>query len=309
MIDLQRQVAAGGVSRHETFTPRYGWLKKGYEGAIKDGKSFNAPDAIERFGVGKNMVKSIRSWCLAFHLLEPNHGDERKGQKGALRPTELGNKILSDNGWDPFLEDIASLWLMHWQLFVPPFEAASWPLAFNHCSLQTFDHKQLTRVLVSAAIQYEKLSSVSESSFDKDASCLIRMYSDGRSEPVIGIDCPFAQLDIIRGAEEPNTFRFVISEKQTLPSLIFAASCFSYAEYTQPTQKSLSLHKIVYEFNSPGVAFKISETEVGRLLDDAVQQMSGVQFVESMGNRQLQYDKQPSELFWDALQLHYEGYS
>jgi len=306
MIDLREQISFGGVSRHETFTPRYGWLKKGFDEIVNDGKAFNAQDAIERLGVGKNMVRSIRSWCLAFHLVEPYESIDKKGKKGPLRPTKLGIKLLSDNGWDPYLEDISSLWLLHWNLFIPPFEASSWPLAFNYCSLQSFDHKQLTRVLISSAKQYDKLSGLSEDSFDKDASCLIRMYSDGNTDHGTGIDCPYAQIGLIRSIDEQNTFRFVIGEKYTLPSLIFAASCFSYSNYTQPNQRTLSFHKILYELNSPGIAFKVTETEAGSLLNDAAKKIEGVEFVESIGNRQLQFDKNPEELFWQILSQYYK---
>ena len=303
-VDIREKIAAGGASRHETFTPRYGWLKKGYDAAVEDGKTFNAPDAIERLGVGKNMVRSIRSWCLAFHLLEPATVDSPKEQKGSLQPTEFATRLFSDNGWDPFLEDLGSLWLLHWQLFVPPYEAVSWPLAFNHCTLQAFDHKQMTKVLVSASKQYEKLSALSESSFDKDSSCLIRMYTDCKGDASAGIESPFAQLDIIRPAGDQNTFRFVTSEKQTLPSLVFAASCFLYAEYTQPNLESLSLHKIVYDNFSPGIAFKLNETEAGRLLDDASRKLE-IEFKEDQGNQQLYYGKRPIELYWDALESYY----
>jgi len=301
MIDLRDKVAVGGISRHETFTPRYGWLKKGYDAAVKNGGIFNAPDAIEHLGVGKNMVRSIRSWCLAFNVLESDADN-----KGQLKPTDLGKKLLSDSGWDPFLEDIASLWLLHWHLFIPPFEASSWPLAFNYCTLQAFDHKQLTKILSSAAKHYNKLASLSEGSFDKDSSCIIRMYSDQKNVISSGTDCPFSQLGLVREAEEPNTFRFVTTEKQTLPSLIFAAACFSYAEHTQTTQKTLSLHKIIYEYNSPGVAFKVSETEGGRLLDEAVGKLNGVDFIESMGNRQVHFNNRPIDLFWQSLDRYFE---
>jgi len=305
VFDLREKIAAGGLSRHETFTPRYGWLKKGYEAAKKDGKVFSAPDAIERIGVGKNMVRSIRSWCLAFHLLEPPKNTSSKGQQGILQPTDLASNLLKDDGWDPFLEDLGSLWLLHWQLFVPPFEAVAWPLAFNHCTLQSFDHKQLTKVLISASKNYNKLSNLSEGSFEKDASCLIRMYTDTREDASAGIESPFAQLDIIRPASDQNAYRFVTAEKQTLPSLIFTACCFQYAEYTQPNLESLSLHKIVYDNFSPGVAFKLNETEAGRLLDEAAQILPDIDFKEDQGYRQLYYGKKPGQLFWDALGKYY----
>jgi hypothetical protein len=181
-VDIRNAIEYGGVSRHETFTPRYGWLKKGVDAAEKNVAVFNALDAIERIGVGKNMVRSIRSWCLAFKLLKYQDGEDGKGQKGKLGPSELGKKLLNNNGWDPYLEDLATLWLLHWHLFIPPIELASWPIAFNHCTLTTFDLKQLKQILITSAKQYEKLSGLSEGSFEKDASCLIRMYAYGEMD-------------------------------------------------------------------------------------------------------------------------------
>ena len=44
-------------ARHETFQPRYGWIKKAIDAASDDADVFNQPDAVVRLGVGKNMVK------------------------------------------------------------------------------------------------------------------------------------------------------------------------------------------------------------------------------------------------------------
>ena len=47
-------------ARHETFHPRFGWLKKGFDAAQKNPGIFLQEDAPVRLGVGKNMVNSIR---------------------------------------------------------------------------------------------------------------------------------------------------------------------------------------------------------------------------------------------------------
>jgi len=54
-----------------------------------------------RLGVGKNMARSIH-WCNAFKVL----AEEVSNQKARTeQPTDFGCKLLSDDGWDPFLED------------------------------------------------------------------------------------------------------------------------------------------------------------------------------------------------------------
>src|SRR5215210_4578418 len=89
-------------SGHETFPFRYPWLKKGFDAAREDGGVFLRDDATTTLGVGKNMVRSIRHWCLAAGVLE-------EGGEGGLRPTELGTLLLADDGLDPYLEDPATL--------------------------------------------------------------------------------------------------------------------------------------------------------------------------------------------------------
>ena len=56
-------------ARHETFQPRYGWVRKAVEAAENDRAMFNRDDAVIQMGVGKNMVRSIRFWGLAFKVL------------------------------------------------------------------------------------------------------------------------------------------------------------------------------------------------------------------------------------------------
>jgi len=91
-------------SGHDSFPCRQYWLKKGFD-FRKANKNFNSPDAVVDLGVGKNMVSSIRYWLRAFDMLD---------NKDEITP--LGGNLLNDNGWDPFLEDEASLWILHYLL-------------------------------------------------------------------------------------------------------------------------------------------------------------------------------------------------
>src|SRR5436305_78674 len=115
-------------SRHETFHPRFGWIKKGFDRTCQDRKVFLRDDATTTLGVGKNMVRSIRYWCTAFKVLE--EVQEKGGRARELRPTSFGTKLLADDGWDPYLEDPGSLWLLHWYLLKPSCIATTWYFTF-----------------------------------------------------------------------------------------------------------------------------------------------------------------------------------
>ena len=91
-------------SGHESFYCKSLWLKKGYD-FVSANKNFNAPDAVIDLGVGKNMVVAIRYWLRAFSLLD----EEGK--------TEIADYLFNnENGKDPYIEDLGTLWLLHYLL-------------------------------------------------------------------------------------------------------------------------------------------------------------------------------------------------
>ena len=112
-------VASPVFARHETFHPRYGWLKKGFDYVKKDNNVFLRDDASVVLGVGKNMVRSMKYWCAAFKIIQEKP-EAPKNISRPFIPTSFGEALLSDKGWDPYLEDPASLWLLHWKLFKKP---------------------------------------------------------------------------------------------------------------------------------------------------------------------------------------------
>ncbi len=90
-------------SGHDTFYCRHYWLKKGYD-HIASNRSFGDKSVIQ-LGVGKNMVSSIRFWARCFGILDEDD-----------KISPVAQQLLSDDGFDPYLEDRATLWLLHYFL-------------------------------------------------------------------------------------------------------------------------------------------------------------------------------------------------
>lgn len=86
-------------SGHQTFAFRYGWLEKGVKAAAASPDIFTADDAIVQLGVGKNMVESIRRWCLATQMLEEK-SDPADNKNRVLKPSTLAKQLLLKGGWD-----------------------------------------------------------------------------------------------------------------------------------------------------------------------------------------------------------------
>ena len=315
MSDTPHPLSTGFFARHETFCPRYGWLKKGYDGIAGfcgingrpgfpgDPRIFDRPDAIEILGVGKNMVRSIRFWCTAFHLIAPADGAGAVRISGPMMTTPFGDALLADDGWDPYLEDPASLWLLHWHLFLPPVVAPAWSIAVSRPSPAGFSVSDLARTLQEAVAEIPEHGRISASSFQKDASCFIRMYAPPRDGRADEIECPFTHLDFLIPTEPRGHFRLNPADKPDLPDAVLLAACLDVARYQGV--RTLSLGSLAYDWTGPGRAFQLSETDIGNRLERVTASVDGAVFTESYGNRQLQIEADPDGLRTSVLADYY----
>ena len=125
MAQIQRTLKLQ-FSGHETFPLRQLWLRKAYDAVVKSialtSKTiFSDDDAIARFGVGKNMVSSMRFWASACQIIKED--DEHN----AYVTTEIGDLLFdSETGLDPYCENPATPWLMHWFLASTPEKTSTW---------------------------------------------------------------------------------------------------------------------------------------------------------------------------------------
>ena len=161
-------------SGHETFPLRYGWLKKAFDrvAETEDQPENRAAcwdnDAIARFGVGKNMVASMRHWAKVVGVIE-------EPSINSVRTTELGRLLFGPKGFDPYMEHPATLWLIHWQLSARK-EKTTWFWAFNHYPAITFERDSLIKRLDRLAKDRD-WSRVANTTIKNDVACFIRTYA------------------------------------------------------------------------------------------------------------------------------------
>ena len=202
-------------SGHETFPFRYPWLKKGYDAALKDGDVFLRDDAITTLGVGKNMVRSIRHWCLAAGILA-----ESQNGGGALRPTDLGTLLFADDGLDPYLEDPATLWLLHYQIASNRARATTWFWTFSYYHEPEFTREALTSALYKWT-QTLSGKQVAESSLKRDVEVFLRTYVPSRqsNRDIVedSLDCPLVELGLITQPGGGQAYQFRRGAQWGLP--------------------------------------------------------------------------------------------
>ena len=292
-------------ARHETFHPRYGWLKKGFDAIKKDPNTFTKEDAHIDLGVGKNMARSIRYWCSAFKIIE-EISSEQTLQTG-YQPTSFGKYMLGKQGVDPYLEDLGSLWLLHWHLLKDPCLATAWQYTFNAYEQRDLTVDQLvTQIRTFIQADYPSLD-VAESSLKKDATCILRMYGRlpvGDAVTEESIHCPFAELAIIRETSNRGLFAFQWGTKPGLTPWLITFSCFDFIASRESSANTVSLSKLSKEPGSPGKIFRLFENDLYSALEFCAETIPGFKLTEAAGLIQVSFSENPVAIAEAALHQH-----
>ena len=259
------------ISGHESFPLRYAWLPKAVRGLTEDDKLFGSEEqAMVKLGVGKNMVRSIRFWSHVSGMVSTNS----RGAGHTL--TELASLLLGDNGLDPYMEDIRTLWLIHWNLST---DTRSPLLAWDYLLNRWQDPHLVPGVVIralhkEAAFQEEGLSPVT---IDQHWDTFLHSYfpTRGRKGEVQeeNLDSPLTELQlIIRVGERPSDsgegraepiYAFRREEKPDITPELFAYALNDFWDKRHETSaNSLPFREVAYGHGSPGQIFKLPEDDV-----------------------------------------------
>lgn len=178
---------------HEKFPLREGWTNKALSIIPDTPDAFCRKDATDIFGIGSNMVKSLRYWMRAFGLTIEN------GSAGT-ELTQLG-KLIAE--YDPYLENPFSLWIMHSCISKNKEEATTWFMYFNHCDADDLTKNEIEAILLREVKKYAVGQSFSEKSLSSDVDVLLNMYSKNKekSDPEDKNVSPFSQLALIKNMD------------------------------------------------------------------------------------------------------------
>ena len=198
-------------SGHESFPCKTLWLKKGYDFVVA-GDDFNSPEAVIGLGVGKNMVASIRFWLRVFGVTEND------------KPTVLADYLFNDqNGKDKYLEDIATLWLLHFNLVFLE-EATLYNMFF--CGVQRerthFEREQVLTYVKMRMVEANKMTLFNANTVKKDIGVLLQNYTLPRkAQSNEDFSTLLIDLDLIRQSSEGKGYYFNVNGKRKVTKEIF----------------------------------------------------------------------------------------
>lgn len=280
-------------SGHETFPLRYGWLKKVFN-AIYDCEEkqqvnktknlFLDDDSIARFGVGKNMVTSMRHWAMASGVIEEN-------DDGDLVTTSLARYLLPNDGSDPWLENPSSLWAFHWNIATRS-SKATYIWLFSHFNNTNFERDTLVSLLVDLCGELEGWKNAAETTIRRDVECLVRTYVNKPSKlnnfTEEQIESPLAELGLIQPVNKKDTFQLRRGYHQSIGDGMFLYALIDFWKRYTKEARTLSLETIAYEPCSPGRVLCLDEDAVAERLYNIDQTSGGcLSWSETAGLRQV----------------------
>jgi len=283
MILENTEIAKYTFSGHDSFQCRQLWLKKGYD-YVQEGKNFNNKDAVVQLGVGKNMVSSIRFWLKAFNVIDNKD-----------IPTEFGQRIFDDeNGYDPFLEDEASLWLLHYQLVKNGF-ASIYSIIFNEFRKEKLFFKKETFVNYMKRIGESNPDlNFNENTVAKDFIVFANLYkSDPESKDVedsfSGI---LSEIELLKTTGKGKDEQFFIenTERDKLPEAIVLYAILDNPNYGN----SISLNSLEFDLNSPGSIFALNRLGLMNKISEIVDDFKDITFTDQAGIKELQFKNKPN---------------
>ena len=284
-------------------------MKKGVDAVRENPTIFSDDAATITLGVGKNMVRSIHHWCQVVELIkEDEMGPNRRRW---FLPTDHGNKIFADDGFDPYLEDVATLWLIHWQLTTSVNRATTWYWAFSIFNQNEFGRDTFIAELINWAERNTR-NRISENSIKRDVDCFLRTYVPSRLTKTTimedTFDCPLVELNLISNSSDVNTYRFHRGPKPSLPIEIFADALSEFWDTRFSGNNTLTLANIAYSENSPGRTFLLDEDALVEYLEGLDNLTKGaLRYDETAGLKQVYREKKTPPM--EFINRYYENNS
>lgn len=280
-------------SGHETFQCRQLWLKKGYD-YVKEDKKFTDNDAVVRLGVGKNMVSSIRFWLKAFNVIDKKDN-----------PTAFGEYLFNDDkGRDPFLEDEASPWLLHYQL-VKNELSSIYSLIFNEFRKEKQFFKEDSFLLYLKRLSEVKGElNLNPKTVSKDFTVFTKIYENDMNnkdveESYSGI---LSEIELLKSIGTGKEKQFFIENevRDNLPYEVVLFAILDNPNYGS----SISLNSLEYDFNSPGAIFALNHSGLIDKITDIVEAKKEIVFSDHAGIKELQFKSKPNP--YKILDEYYE---
>lgn len=268
-------------SGHETFPCRYAWLPKAFRAINSDAKILlDDETAMVELGVGKNMVHAIRFWVQVT-------GIALRSKEDGFASTKFGNALLGPEGFDPYLEDIRTLWLIHWKLSTHVDEPLfAWDYLLNHWHHPEISRTEALRAFRQEANRQDRV--LADITLEQHFDTFLHTYVPTRSAKSIiqedSLDCPLVELNLIQrigerkldgSGKSESVYAFRREPKPEITPGLFIYCLADFWEARRPCEETLSFRDVAIAPGSPGQVFKMPEWEIRERLETLEEDSQG----------------------------------
>lgn len=286
-------------SGHETFPCRYAWLPKAVSLIASSPTALaNDKGAMVELGIGKNMVRATRFWVQAAGMAT--------SQKGNYSVTELGALVLGEKGYDQHLEDLQTLWLIHWQLSTHVEEPLfAWDFLMNRWPNPEFSKTDVLTAFRNESNRIDHGRELSDITLEQHFDTFLHSYVPTRSRKgdiqEDNLDCPLVELHLIETVGEKKNasgkheavYSFRREAKPEVTPGLFLYCIEDHWRKHAPEEKTITFRDVAVSPGSPGQIFKLPEEDVRERLEQLENDSGGAyRYQESATMRQLTRSKE-----------------
>lgn len=237
---------------HESFSIREGWLTKGIIEISKNPKLFSEKNLTDILGMGNNMVKSLKYWLTASKLIEDNN------KNNGYQLSELGKLIEK---YDPYMEDIFSLYFIHLQIATNTERALIWNIFFNKCNMKIFSKRDLQErieyILDSENLEYNK------NILSDEIAVLLKTYTieQKNDTPENNFTCPLADLKLIKKIDRDTYQKEKTAISNLHPYIVY------WVMINQTEENSINIEELLKGENSVCKLLNLDKILLNEYLD------------------------------------------
>lgn len=249
---------------HETFFIRKGWLNKGLSQVYRNGDVFISKEVnpMDVFGIGSNMVKSLRYWMQAVGLTQ----EPAKGRRTQTLTT-LGQSVYAH---DRYIEETGTLMLLQYRLATNKDEATAWYYFFNGFNMAEFTRDNFVQGLQSFVRMTAGEEDVAIRSLNDDFACIVNTYlprykvNPDKVSAENNIDCPLGELGLVDILDKKaKTYRKAMPSSEMFNPWVVMAIISEQAELAG-CKTEVSLSNLL---SAPGNIGKVFNLDTITMLD------------------------------------------